>query len=40
MKLWILKDEDVLPTTGWEDAFIIAVNREKASTAFSNVPKI
>ena len=37
MKFWIDKENEMLPSVGWEDAFVFSLTREKYSTIFTNI---
>lgn len=40
MKFWIKKENDQIPVAGWEDSFVISINRDSGSTLFSSLPSI
>ena len=40
MKFWIKKENDQNPIAGWEDSFVITINRDSGSTLFSSLPSI
>lgn len=37
MKFWIDKENEMLPSAGWEDAYVFSLTREKYSTIFTNI---
>lgn len=37
MKFWIDKENEMLPSVGWEDAYVFSLTREKYSTIFTNI---
>lgn len=37
MKFWIDKENEMLPSTDWEDAYVFSFTREKYSTIFTNI---
>jgi Predicted PP-loop superfamily ATPase len=37
MKFWIDKENEMLPSVGWEDAYVFLLTREKYSTIFTNI---
>lgn len=37
MRFWIDKENEMLPTTKWDDAYIFTIEREKYSTIFTNI---
>lgn len=40
MKFWIKKENDQDPTVGWEDSYVLTINRDSKSTLFSSLPTI
>lgn len=37
MKFWIDKENEMLPVSEWEDAYVFTLTREKYSTIFTNI---
>ncbi len=37
MKFWIDKENEMLPSVGWKDAYVFSLTREKYSTIFTNI---
>lgn len=37
MKFWIDKENEMLPSVGWEDAYVFSLTREKYSTIYTNI---